>query len=207
MTWEIGPDATALSGLFNIESSLVVPIRWEGVEAVLLGSLDDTEHQRRQRLGIGAVRGYRRVERMYEDLLGLTPDDGPTDGPQEGTPDQQRPARPPLAVDAVVVTGVAPESTVRRASYFAPVARRIALLTQRPRDLESARLRAAWLEVGLVMRDAQGELLNLVPPGERHGQDEVFRWWFSEVGYDAHLKLGRAAHRHPAMPRPVGLGA
>ncbi len=207
MTWDIGLDVAALSGLFSIESSLVVPIRWEGVEAVALGSLDDAEHQRRQRLGIGAVRGYRRVERMYEDLLGLTPVDGPTDRPQEGTRDQQRLARPPLAVDAVVVMGMAPESTVRRASYFAPVARRIALLTRRPRDVESAQLRAAWLEVGLAMRDARGELLSLVPPGERRCNDEVFSWWFAEVTYHVHLRLGRAAHRHPAMSRPIGLGA
>lgn len=203
MTWEIGMDAESLSGLFGIESSLVVPVRWEGIQAVVLGSLDEEEHQRRQRLGVGATRDYGRVERMYEELLALTSDDEPVHRPLSS----ERAARPPLVPDTVVVLGVAPESTVRRASYFAPVARRVALLTRNPRDVESAQLRAAWLEVGLVMRDARGELVNLVPPGERHGHDEVFSWWFAEAVYDAHISLGRAAHRHPAMRRPIGLGA
>jgi len=194
VTWEIGSDAAALSDLFAIDNSLVVPVRWEGVAAVVLGSLDEDEHHRRQLLGMGAVRDYRRVEQMYEELLDLAA--------CERRPDHAQgmgPARPPLVPDTVVVLGVAPESTVRRASYFAPVARRIALLTRTPRDVESAQLRAAWLEVGLVVKNTQGELSNLTAPGERHGHDEIFSWWFAEAVYDAHLRLSRIAHRHPAL--------
>lgn len=203
MTWEIGLDAAVLSDLLGVDNSLVVPIRWEGIAAVVLGSLDEEEHHRRQKLGLGAVRNYRRVEQMYEELLDLSPHEGSRDRQME----VGRPARPPVVPDTVVVLGVVPESTVRRASYFAPVARRIALLTRRPRDVESAQLRAAWLDVGLVVREARDELSSLVPPGERHGHDEVFSWWFAEAVYDAHLRLSRVAHRHPAVRRPIGLGA
>jgi hypothetical protein len=106
-----------------------------------------------------------------------------------------------LAVDAVVVMGQAAVATIRRASYFAPVGRRIAVLSTRPRRIDGVQLRAMWLDVGLAILDPHGEVEIVVEPGERHGDDEVYRWWFAEAVYRAHLDLVEGRRRHLVASR------
>lgn len=105
-------------------------------------------------------------------------------------------------VDAVVVTGCDARAAVRRASYFAPVARRIALVHQ-IRDLDDLRVRAAWLEVGVAQVTGDG-LRILAHPGAAHGFDDAFKARFAETVVSSHLAVGRSAGRHPAALGAAG---
>jgi hypothetical protein len=186
VTGDVCSHAHVLGEAFGLDRSLVVPLRWEGVDALVFGTRDENEHRRRQRRGAGALRDYRTVEQSYEALLGLT--GGPSRLDTEAL-------RPPVRVDAVVVIGRAAEATIRRASYFAPVGRRIAVLSSRPRRIDGLHLRAMWLEVGLGILDRSGGVEIVGEPGERHGHDEVYRWWFAEAVYQAHFDMARGGHR------------
>jgi hypothetical protein len=200
VSWDIGSHAQAVSELFEIKNSLVAPVRWEGLSVLAFGAIDEIEHRRRVRRCVGAVCDRRAVERMYEDLLGLIDRDA-SSSVQLGDPEAETGdavLRPPVEVDAVVVLGGRAEETIRRASYFAGVGRRIAVLSRRPRHIDDVQLRAMWLEVGVAVVDSRGRVERIAEPGERHGDDDVFRWWFAETAYEAHLSLKNAARRHPS---------
>jgi hypothetical protein len=108
-----------------------------------------------------------------------------------------------LHVDAVVVAGCDARATLRRASYFAPVARRIALV-HKVRDLDDLLVRAAWLEVGIA-RVTGDELQILAHPGPVHGFDDAFKLRFAKKVLSSHAAISRSAGRHPA--RVISAGA
>lgn len=108
-----------------------------------------------------------------------------------------------LHVDAVVVVGCEARATLRRASYFAPVARRIALV-HKVRDLDDLLVRAAWLEVGIAWVTGD-ELQILAHPGPAHGFDDEFKLRFAEKVLSSHAAVSRSAGRHPA--RVISAGA
>ena len=108
-------------------------------------------------------------------------------------------------VDAVVVAGCHAHAALRHASYFAPVARRIALVHQ-IHDVDDLRVRAAWLEVGVAQVTGDG-LRILAHPGAAHGFDDAFDARFAEAVVSSYVEVGRSASRHPASRHLAGLGA
>jgi len=198
----MGHQARALADAFGMKCCLATPVRWNGVKALAFSVLDRAEHERRQSCALGAVRSYHAVMQSYEQLLGISPGPPQMELPFEGDQPDPGVARPPLAVDSVVVIGKQAGATIRRASSFAPaVGRRIAVVASGPRRMDGRYLEALWFDVGVALLDPHNQVDIVLEPGERATHNEVYRWWFAEAVYHAHLTTAGTVGRspHPAL--------
>jgi hypothetical protein len=194
---DVGAHLPELIDRFGLTGSIVTTVRWEGVTAVVFASPYAQEDERRRRFGLNELRDFELVEAALRDRDGFAVGAPAALRGQPRSSDDSATPGVPLLVDAVVIAGCDARSTVRRASYFAPVARRIALV-HRCGDRDELLARATWLELGIAaVRDGQ-RLDVLAEPGPRHGTDAAYQWWFAEHVYGQHLRLAEAARRHPA---------
>jgi hypothetical protein len=185
----------------------VVEFRWMGTLAHAFIEFDADELTRRQQLGYGAHTDRRVIGRVADLPLGVWIPRAEVDlrdvDPavhalvQVDGSKIRRVSRPPLAVSLVVVSGGSWRDTLDRASRFAPVAPRAALIRHRPVDRDAATLKATWLEAGLAVGSSSGVDV-VAHPGDRVGDDAMFHWWFTETVYAAHLELSARQRRHPS---------
>ena len=198
----------ALAEAFGLPTEVVVPVHWEGSTVVVFAELDHAELRRRANIGFGWERDRRTIEVLAE--LATTGASGSGEVllrqraewafDRGGLGDLV--ARPAIGVAAIVVAGSHARATISRASSFAPLGRRIALLDRRRRDQDDLVVRASWLEVGVAVAE-EGSVERLAEPGPRCGDDLAYRWWFSELVLAAHLDLSVRQRRHPSTARRV----
>ena len=205
----------AADALHAVESATDLPavaFSVEGVPMIGAFALNRDEHDRRARLGVGAVTSVALLHGLW-----MLPPGGLV--PQEALPDIkvqrlraaphaaaetdagfERLYAPPGTLRAVGLTSGNVESVVNRLARVPPIFQRFALV---PAPGQSVPLPIECMArewgVGIILLRRGSSPRVLVPAAEATtGVPGVFRWWMAELAYESYISTAR--HRPDSLP-------
>lgn len=178
----------------------VVPLPIEGRAFLAAFEPDFHEHQRRQAIGLGAVRSRRLLHALWalpselswpasaldgEDLSTLVSEGA---GVAEVGDSVLRRYQPPGQVRVVGVRGRWLSDSVQRVGMMPPIFLRYAIATRRHRFDQQAVSMAAEMGIGAATDEPSGVTVHAEPAAAHTGVPGVYRWWLSETAYAAWLQ-------------------
>jgi hypothetical protein len=172
----------------------VMPIM--GTEALVCYQVDDGEHARRQRAGVGAISSADVLElllglpiAMPVPIAALTPREraalrlAPTGAVHVCDGQVTRSAVAPVAVELVLVTALTFRQGLEIAGRFTPFCARAMVLSRRPRNLADVQLRAGFYGVGVIVANDQMTEMLIEPAPFHRVRFTAAGWRFLEEVY------------------------
>lgn len=191
-----------------------------GMQADALCVLDDGEHLRRQRVGVGAVTSLTVLDAVMN--LPLEVPVRCTDIATEVLSRLERAdralvivdgewvtrvGRPPLTVLGVLVPGPSWRSALLRAVAFGPLSQRIVVLDRAPESIDMLLWEAELAGVGVWLEDQDSAIELLQPEPFRLRYLKAATWRFSERAYRAATANGRFSAPFAFEDRPSNTSA
>lgn len=179
----------------------IVPVRIDGKHLFLGLELNDEEHARRRKLGLGAAASGALLTALWELPLAVPISRANLDTQDLATLDESgcgwvdyrgdqiiRRFQPAGQVDLAVVPGTSLERLLHVAAEIPPTVRRAVLW--RTRSKGSSRIRPRLLDeardrgIGIMILSACGVLETGLPAAlPILGRPAIYRWWQAEVAY------------------------